>query len=405
MLVLGDFHQPEGVSTLQRLKTDNLAALEADLEEHSKGRPIALVLPCLYSELGTRALSTIVRELRDARYVGEIVVTLGNADREQFEHAKEFFSVLPQRKRVIWNDGERIGEIYARLESEGIGVGGSGKGRAAWIAFGYVLGRGEGRVIALHDCDIVSYTREILARLCYPVTSPELDYEFCKGYYARVTDRLYGRVTRLFVTPVLRALKGLLGHLPLLVYLDSFRYPLAGEFSIAAELAGRIKTPSDWGLEIGTLAEVFSAVPAQRVCQADLCENYEHKHQNLSSQDPSAGLLRMCVDISRTLMRALAAEGVEIAEPFLGELASAYRGTAAEMLVRYRDVASINGLAFDWDGEASAVSTFAEAIGIAERDFQGDPASSPILPCWDGVISSIPDIFERLMRAVNDDNA
>ncbi|MCK7478417.1 MAG: hypothetical protein M0C28_14215 [Candidatus Moduliflexus flocculans] len=42
----------------------------------------------------------------------------------------------------------------------------------------------------------------MLARLFYPVASPHIDYAFCKGYYARVTDRMHGRVTRLFVTPL-----------------------------------------------------------------------------------------------------------------------------------------------------------------------------------------------------------
>ena len=31
-------------------------------------------------------------------------------------------------------------------------------------------------------------------------------WEFAKGHYGRVTYRLYGRVTRLFVTPLLRAM-------------------------------------------------------------------------------------------------------------------------------------------------------------------------------------------------------
>ena len=70
------------------------------------------------------------------------------------------------------------------------------------------------RVIALHDCDIRDYDRVLLARLCFPIANPNLSYEFAKGYYSRVTDRLYGRVTRLFMTPLLRAMKSVLGPIP-----------------------------------------------------------------------------------------------------------------------------------------------------------------------------------------------
>ena len=94
-------------------------------------------------------------------------------------------------------------------------IGLQGKGRGCWTAFGYVLARNHSQVIALHDCGITSYNREYLARLCYPIANPNLGYEFCKGYYSRVTDRLHGRVTRLFITPMIRSLQQLVGpHAP-----------------------------------------------------------------------------------------------------------------------------------------------------------------------------------------------
>jgi glucosyl-3-phosphoglycerate synthase len=45
----------------------------------------------------------------------------------------------------------------------------------------------------LHDCDIVTYNRELLARLCYPVANPNLDYEFVKAIMlALLTDSMEG---------------------------------------------------------------------------------------------------------------------------------------------------------------------------------------------------------------------
>ena len=53
-----------------------------------------------------------------------------------------------------------------------------------------------------------------------------------------MTDRINGPVARLYLTPLLRSLKTIFGHLPVLYFLDSFRYPLAGEFAMSATLAG-----------------------------------------------------------------------------------------------------------------------------------------------------------------------
>ena len=296
-ILMSDFYQTGAVATLHKLGKNNLEELESRLARYAQDRPIALVLPSLYSEINGAALQTIVNELKKVEYIKEIVVTLGPASETEFETARQFFSVLPQKTSVIWNTGKRLKKLYRAIEGEDLPTGFEGKGRSVWMAYGYVLARHEFNAIALHDCDIVTYSRDMLARLCYPVTNPSLDYDFCKGYYARVTDKLHGRVTRLFVTPLIRALENMIGYHPLLVFFDSFRYILAGEFSMDVNLARINKIPGDWGLEVGTLAEVYKNTSINRVCQVDISENYEHKHQDLSPEDASKGLNKMCVDI------------------------------------------------------------------------------------------------------------
>jgi glucosyl-3-phosphoglycerate synthase len=279
-----------------------------------------------------------------------------------------------------------------------------GKGRAAWIAYGYVLAEESSEVITLHDCDILSYSRELLVRLCYPVANPNLGYEFCKGYYQRVTDRMYGRVTRLFITPIIRSLQKILGYLPFLVYLDSYRYPLAGEFSMDVDLARVNRIPSDWGLEVGVLAEVFRNVSPKRICQVDLCDNYEHKHQNLSSDNPEGGLLKMCIDISISLFRTLSSQGAIFSDGFFSTLISTYLRTAQDTMERYSDDAVINDLLFYRHDETLAVETFVKGLGIASKSFVEDPLGSPLIPNWNRVTSAIPDILDLLRQAVDDDN-
>jgi len=402
---MGDFYQTESFSTLHRLNRKNVLQLEEQLQEFCGTRPIALVLPCLYSELKGRALKQILKQLKEVRYLNEIVITLGRANEKEFRHAQEFFSVLPDNHNIIWDDGDRMTAIFNLLEESGLDIGEPGKGRAAWIAYGYVLAGETSEVIALHDCDIITYNRELLARLCYPLANPNMDYEFCKGYYSRVTDRMYGRVTRLFISPVIRALKKIFGHLPFLVYLDGFRYPLAGEFSMKTDLVRVNRIPADWGLEVGSLAEVFRNVSLKRICQVDLADNYEHKHQRLSPEGEIGGLLKMCADISKSLFRTLSSEGVTFSESIFNTLLVTYLKIAQDTIKMYEDDAAINGLIFDRHAEALAVETFARGIRIASRQFLENPLGSQLIPNWSRVTSAIPDILDMLKEAVDKDNA
>ena len=122
---------------------------------------------------------------------------------------------------------------------------------------GYVLASNRAESVALHDCDIVTYNKAICSQSwTYPVANPMFNYEFCKGYYARVANgKINGRVSRLLVTPLLRALKNALWETTnTLEFMDSFRYPLWGEFSFRRDVLNDIRIPSDWGLEIGVLS-------------------------------------------------------------------------------------------------------------------------------------------------------
>jgi glucosyl-3-phosphoglycerate synthase len=401
---MSDFYQTGNVATFHRIGKMNLDKIEAELEWFAKDRPLALVLPSLFSELSGDALKNIVRELKQVRYIGKIVVTLGPANEEEFNYAKDFFSVLPQKTRIIWNNGPKLEEIYKAIETAELPVGLAGKGKSAWMAYGYILAEQHFHAIALHDCDIVTYSRDLLARLCYPVINPSLDYDFCKGFYSRVTDRLHGRVTRLLVTPLIRSLQKILGYLPILVFFDSFRYPLAGEFSMDTDLARVNRIPGDWGLEVGVLAEVYRNTSTRRVCQVDIAENYEHKHQELSSDDASKGLHKMCVDISKSIFRTLASEGIVFSDGFFKTLVATYVRTAQDMLKRYEDDAAINSLYFDRHEESLSVETFTNGIKKAAEVITEDPLGVPLIASWDRVTSAIPDILDDIKKAVDEDN-
>jgi glucosyl-3-phosphoglycerate synthase len=401
---MADFYQTGVVATFHRLGEFNLEKIEAELLWYAQERPIALVLPSLYSELDGEALKGIVKELKQVKYLGEIVVALGPASGEEFKRARDFFSVLPQKTKIIWNTGPRMTEIYRSIEAAELPTGETGKGKSVWMAYGYVLSQQDFHVIAIHDCDIVTYSRDLLARLCYPVTNPSLDYDFCKGFYTRVTDRLHGRATRLLVTPLIRSLEKIIGYHPLLLFFDSFRYSLAGEFAMDVDLARVNRIPGDWGLEVGMLAEVYRNTSLRRVCQVDIAENYEHKHQILSPEDANRGLHKMAVDICKSIFRTLASEGIVFSEGFFKTLVATYVRTAQDMLKRYDDDASINGLFFDRHEESLAVETFTSGIKQASEKIMEDPLGVPLIASWDRVTSAIPDILGRIRAAVKEDN-
>jgi len=297
-------------------------------------------------------------------------------------------------------DSERIQGLLRMLEERGLSAGPDGKGRSCWLAYGYLLARRDCQMIALHDCDIVNYDRQMLARLCYAVAHPHLPFDFCKGYYARVTDRMHGRVTRLFMSPLIRALEGMAPGNPYLRFLDSFRYPLAGEFAMDIDLARVNRIPADWGLEVGVLAEVFRNCTVARTCQVDLMDNYEHKHQTLSTDDPSKGLARMSADIAKSLFSALVAEGLVFTSDHFRSLEVRYVRMAQDTIARYYADAMLNGLKFDRHAEEMAVSVFARSLSAAANDFIEDPRGLPLIPNWNRVLAAVPEFFDLLLDAV-----
>jgi glucosyl-3-phosphoglycerate synthase len=400
---MSDFFHNGDITTLHLLKKDNIEYLESDLCKFSKQRPIALILPSIYDEIKGEALPKIINDLCEVDYLNEIIVTMGRTNYEQFMEAKRFFSKLPQRLSIIWNTGPRIEELYNLLRNSNIMAGGDEKGRSVWMAVGYVLARGTSSVIALHDCDIVTYDRGLLARLCYPVVNPILDYEYCKGFYARFSNKFHGRVTRLFVIPLVRSLKLFLGNIDYLEFINSFRYPLAGEFCFDADLGRIIRFPNDWGLEIGLLGEIYRNCNKKRICQSELADRYDHKHQPIGDVDVKKGLSKMSIDIIKTILKTLTGNGVIFLPDFDRTLKAAYLRTATDYVAKYAHDAEINGLEYDRHEEENMVDIFVKCVIKGVEEFFEYPLELPYIPNWNRVFDAIPDFGERLISVVDED--
>nr|WP_010133049.1 glycosyl transferase [Microbulbifer agarilyticus] len=399
-----DFFQNGDITTLHNLSNRSLEDMEADLIRFAKHRPMSLLLPSLYSELEGEALPKILKILAEVPYLSEIVIGLDRADESQYRDALKQFSILPQHVRVLWNDGPRLRQLDAQLQADGLAPQDAGKGRNVWYCLGYILASGRGEAVALHDCDIVTYDREMLARLFYPVANPQFNYEFCKGYYSRVANgKINGRVCRLLVTPLIRTLKKIYGHTKYLEYMDSFRYSLAGEFSFRRDVINDLRIPSDWGLEIGVLSEMYRNYSTNRLCQVDIAHAYDHKHQDVSFDDEHCGLSKMSIDIAKSFFRKLATQGTVFSSETFRSIKATYFRIALDFVETYRNDAIINGLNFDIHKEEQTVELFASNLVKAGQAFLENPMETPFIPSWNRITSAEPGFLDQLKQAVEAD--
>ncbi len=401
---MADFIQHGQITTLHDLGIVNSEHLESLLHEMTQQYKIGLVLPVTASDMRAPAFGHIIRQLQGATFVDQIIVILNVApEPADYLETQAAIASLGPRAKVLWADGERVQALYGQMVEAGLPLSAPGKGRSVWTAFGYLLADPNLKAFVLHDCDIVNFDRTMLSRLCLPLVHPALDYEFCKAYYARTTDQMHGRVVRLLVQPLLKSMISVIGYNPFLAFLESFRYPLAGEFGITANLARSNRIPGDWGLEVGTLAEVYRNTAVKRVCQVDLCCQYEHKHQSLSLEDPSKGLMKMATDILLTIFRTLASMGTVLDQGQFIALQSSFVRAAQDSVRQYHADSILNGLNYDRHQEELAIEGFAERIIVAGEMFQRSPGGGEANPNWTRVVTAFPDFPKRLRHAVEAD--
>ncbi|WP_121630707.1 glycosyl transferase [Tropicibacter alexandrii] len=403
---MADFHQNGNIAQFHNLRQRPIEELVYEIETFAQTRKISLVLPCLYSELEGPAMENIVDELSKVTYLHRIIIGLDRATEAQYRHARDFFARLPQKHVVIWNDSPRMKALEARLDALGLAPPEPGKGKNMWSCMGYLISCADSAVMALHDCDIVTYQRDMLARLVYPVVNPNFRYQLSKGYYPRIGDgKLNGRVTRLLVSPLLIALKKVVGDRDYIDYLRSFRYPLSGEFALRTSLLPDLRIPSDWGLEIGVLSEAWRNLGRHAVCQVEIADAYDHKHQTVSEEDAATGLNRMSTDICKAIFRKLAADGTIMTANTFRTLKATYYRCALDLLEFYDNDAKMNGLTVDRHREEKTIELFAENIMAAGHTFMAKPNEAPFIPNWSRVNAADPELVAELKAAVSADEA
>jgi len=402
---MGDFSQNGIVSTLHDFGTKSTDEIEKDLLNFSKERKMELILPCLFTELEGSALPNIVDQISKTKYLNHVIIGLDKASESQAKKAWKFFKKINVPFTILWNDGPKLKKLDNELKKKNLAPNEMGKGRNVWYCIGMCIARDTARSVALHDCDIRTYDRRMLAKLFYPVVNPLFNFEFCKGYYPRIANnKMNGRVARLLVGPLLTALEKTIGKSDYINFMKSFKYPLAGEFSFRRNVLPELRISSDWGIEVGILSEMQRSFSPNNICQVDLADTYDHKHQELSIDDETKGLSKMSIDIIKTFIKKLATQGNSFSREKFRSLKATYYRSALDLIDIYRSDAEMNGLKFDSHKEEEAVELFAVNIMKAGEAFYINPMDTPFIPTWSRVKSAIPDFLVRLNKAVSEDN-
>ena len=370
--MLDTYPQPGSLTTFRILTKQDRNRLKSSLRRGARVKRTVLFIPLLADEFtapeNRPIFENILSQLAQVKYLHRIILGL---DRATEEEAYTLAALLNQHRIkdavIQWNDGAAFSRIYDILNEAGFIFLEPGKGKNMFLGFGIALALGA-KVVGVLDADIRSFERVQLDRLLYPLVVH--DYDFAKAYYYRISEgRLFGRVKRLLLDPLLVALKIKFVEsrdhkmLRLLEFLMMFNYQLSGEVAFHSELLKKLRFATNWGAEIFTLIEIYrKAASSAQVMFSE--RPFDHKHQAVSEADETKGLNRMGIDIVTTLINALVQdEGLEVSEDFFRDLTIIYSRVVDQQIKMVADEASFNNLRYDRDEEERlALTVFRNCI-------------------------------------------
>ncbi len=377
------------------LAKDPLSQLNQDLQK----RPTAILIPCLFDEFSRPALQLIKATLKKLKNLNQLVIALAADNKNQVSKAKDFFGEMPFPVHVQWTNSPLVIELLKNQEKNGLDLLGTpGKGWAVWQGVGVATKRSE--VVALFDADIRTFNSFYPARMLHPLLDKSNGISYVKAFYSRLSlenNALQGRATRLFVGPLLASLEQLVGNGAFIQYLQSFRYPLAGEFAFTRDLAMNLRIPCDWGLEIGLLSEVYKNVRISRIAQVDL-GIFDHKHKEIGSK-PNEGLQKMCAEILSSVLRGVMEHQAQtLTNSQLANLEVLYRRVGEDRVKQFSLDSSVNQLPYSRHEEELAVHTFGKLLRPAINTFLEYPVKQQ-LPSWSRVLDCEGKLQDELEKA------
>lgn len=372
---MSDFHQNGFVTTIASLPSGDAITIDSRAS-------VTCIIPALVSEFDHPAIFSILDTLESLESINEVIVVLDKASEEQYIFLKK---QAKGKVTFFWKDAPQVALLCKQCNASDA----RGKGFNIWLGLGLALAKDNATHFITHDADIVNYDEQFVKKLLIPLTLPGLSFEFVKGYYPRVQKKLYGRVTRLLIAPLLIHLQQHQSS-PFVDYLASFRYLLSGEAGWSKGLAYHLELEPMWGVELSLLSSAFKCLPSSSRAQVNLCDQYEHKHRKLKSCTVNDGLDEMAQQVTRALLGYCSHHGVHFPE----QLEKSYNETASRLIQSYESVALCNGLSYCKKEEKECIDVFTKTIKKIA------PSSITTLPSWDTVFKMHPEMKEYLKTIV-----
>ena len=115
------------------------------------------------------------------------------------------------------------------------------------------------------------------------------------------------------------------------------------------------------------MLQAWHSRPDLQICQAELCDAYDHRHHDL------AGLGRMATDVAAAIWHAIPSH----LQPDAAAVLARFNLTSRKALHQSALVAAANGLQHDPAAEAAAVSAFSAILPHALSPLSSPPALLP----------------------------
>jgi len=111
----------------------------------------------------------------------------------------------------------------------------------------------------------------------------------------------------------------------------------------------------------------------------------------------------MVVDIAKFYLNYMRSHGVPLDDAFVDMMLHTYYQNALKFIKSYSDDAEVNDLFYDRHQEELTAQYFRGFLWTAWEQSKG-PSQSSLIPSWNRVHYSVPNIYDRLLRAVEADN-
>ncbi len=397
---MADFWQSPDLVTIHNLHCSAGSSAVERLLDCTRESPVGTVIPVHYRDVHGQAMTTIIRELGQSGISANTVIVLNGANAAQAEEVAATIEQGDRHIRLLWAESRYVEHILDHVERcHGVKVVG-GKGAACWLGLGYLLQCTNVRAVAFQDADVENFSAEMPARLLLPLVFPESGIAVSKAYYSRTGDRMYGRLTRQFLTPFVHAMRSFFPGSGFASLLTQLRYPLSGEIGMSRDFALNCRVPCGWSLEINTLWDVQRMGMMASLCQVDIADQYFHKHHPVVSEDPCRQTLQaMASEIGTDLLALLAKEGNILSQWHQKAFLEKFARFAAIFHRAYACDARCNGIPWFEEDEIGSIREFTKSAAEAVNQYRRNPAQRPTLPSWKSIAHSMPTAAELLYGA------